>query len=105
MRVHKVQKVKLAFLKGAENAVVIDDEGVTNWKDAEAIVTVKYPGAENIIIKMDSFDTQKRMCGLALLENVNDETFSVQKIIQFFDGHEEIDRAFNWGLRWKPERK
>ena len=25
MRVHIVQKVKLAFLKGAENAVVIDD--------------------------------------------------------------------------------
>ncbi len=80
-------------------------EGVTNWKDAEAKVTIKYPGAEDIIIKMDTFDTKKRMCGLALLENVNDETFSVQKIIQFYTDHVNIDKAFNWGLRWTPGTK
>lgn len=53
-------------------------EGVANWKQADATVTLKYPGAEDLIVKMDTFNSSNKMCGLALLENVNDETFSVE---------------------------
>lgn len=80
-------------------------EGVANWQQADATVTIKYPGAEDLIVKMDTFNTTNLMCGLALLENVNDETFSVEKIVQFYTGHEQLDRAFNWGLRWQAGRK
>ena len=80
-------------------------EGVTNWKQADATVTIKYPGAEDLIVKMDSFDSSERMCGLALLENVNDETFSVEKIVQFYPGHPQLDAAFHWGLQWRAGRK
>ena len=45
------------------------------------------------------------MCGLVLLENINDETFSVEKIVQFYNGHSSLDKAFKWGLNWKPGRK
>lgn len=80
-------------------------EGVANWKQADATVTIKYPGAEDIIVKMDSFDTNDKMCALALLENQNDETFSVEKIVRFFPGHEAVDRAYGWGMRWVAGRK
>ena len=80
-------------------------EGVANWQQADATVTIKYPGAEDLIVKMDSFNSSQKMCGLALFENVNDETFSVEKIVQFYSGHEALDRAFEWGLRWKAGRK
>lgn len=80
-------------------------EGVANWQQADATVTIKYPGAEDLIVKMDTFNSTNKMCGLALLENVNDETFSVEKIVQFFPGHEALDRAYNWGMRWTPGRK
>ncbi|MCR5557288.1 MAG: TerD family protein [Butyrivibrio sp.] len=80
-------------------------EGVANWQQADATVTIKYPGAEDLIVKMDSFNSSQKMCGLALFENVNDETFSVEKIVQFYPGHEALDRAFGWGLRWKAGRK
>ena len=80
-------------------------EGVANWQQANALVTIKYPGAEDILVKMDSYNNQNKMCALALFENVNDETFSVQKIVQFYSGHEMMDKAFNWGLRWTPGRK
>lgn len=80
-------------------------EGVANWQQADATVTIKYPGAEELIIKMDTYNSAKKMCGLALLENVNDETFSVEKIVQFYDGHSYLDKAFNWGLSWKAGRK
>ncbi len=80
-------------------------EGVANWQQADGIVTIKYPGAEDLVVKMDDYNSTERMCGLALLENVNDETFSVEKIVQFYTGHEALDQAFHWGLRWKPGRK
>lgn len=80
-------------------------EGVANWKEADAIVTIKYPGAEDLVVKMDTFNSSNIMCGLALLENVKDETFSVEKIVQFYRGHEVLDRSFNWGLKWKPGKK
>lgn len=80
-------------------------EGVANWQQADATVTIKYPGAEDLIVKMDSYNSSNIMCGLALLENVNDETFSVEKIVQFYQGHEALDRAFNWGMKWKAGHK
>ena len=80
-------------------------EGVANWQQADAVVTIKYPGAEDLIIKMDSYNSNDVMCGLALLENVNDETFSVEKIVQFYPGHQALDSAFHWGMRWQTGRK
>ena len=80
-------------------------EGVANWKQADAIVTIKYPGAQDIVVKMDTFNSSNIMCGLVLLENQNDQTFSVEKIVQFYRGHSDLDRAFNWGMQWKAGRK
>lgn len=80
-------------------------EGVANWQQADAIVTIKYPGAEDIIVKMDSYNSSNIMCGLALFENQKDQTFSVEKIVQFYQGHQALDQAFNWGMRWKAGRK
>lgn len=80
-------------------------EGVANWRQADATVTIKYPGAEDIIVKMDSFNSTSRMCALALFENQNDQTFSVEKLIQFFKGHQDLDRAHNWGMQWTVGRK
>lgn len=80
-------------------------EGVANWQQADATVTIKYPSAEDLIVKMDSYDSKQIMCGLVLLENQNDETFSVEKIVQFYPGHQALDQAFHWGLRWTAGRK
>ena len=64
-----------------------------------------YPRAEDIIVKMDTYNSSNTMCALALFENMNDETFSVQKLVQFYQRHEAMDRAFGWGMRWTPGRK
>ena len=80
-------------------------EGVANWQQADATVTIKYPGAEDLIVKMDNYNSSDKMCGLALFENINDETFSVEKIVQFYSGHSALDRAFGWGIKWTPGRK
>ncbi len=80
-------------------------EGIANWKQADARVRIQYPGAEDLVVKMDHYDTQNTMCALALFENVNDETFSVEKLVQFYSGHRTMDQAFQWGLQWRTAKK
>ena len=80
-------------------------EGVANWKSADGIVTVKCPGSEDLIVRMDEYSTSQRMCAIAMLENSNNQTFSIEKLIKFYDGHSQMDRAFGWGMSWTPGRK
>ena len=76
--------------------------GVVNWKDVQGIITIQCPNNPNIIVNLDEYDSDKRLCAIAMLENKNDESFSVTKIVRFFDGHKKMDRAFNWGMTWIP---
>ena len=80
-------------------------EGVANWKEADAIVTIKSKNSEDLIIKPDSFNSKYIMFAIALIENVNDEAFSIEKIAQYYKGHRELDHAFNWGLNWYDASK
>lgn len=80
-------------------------EGVANWKDVDGIVTVKCPPSQDIIVKMDEYNASMKMCAIAMLENENDETFTVEKLIQFFNGHQEMDKAYHWNMQWTPGRK
>jgi tellurite resistance protein TerA len=80
-------------------------EGAANWREADGVVTLKYPGQEDIVARLDEYGSAQTMCAIALLENRGDETFSVEKIVKFFDGHQFMDAAFNWGIRWTAGRK
>lgn len=80
-------------------------EGINNWREADGVVTIKSPGSHDVIIRLDDYDTSEIMCALAMLENINNETFSIEKIIRFYNGHVAMDNAFNWGLKWTPVKK
>lgn len=80
-------------------------EGVANWQEVDGVVTIKYPGSDNIIVRMDEYGSAQTMCGIALLENRDNETFSVEKLVKFFSGHETLDNAYHWGMRWVAGRK
>ncbi len=75
-------------------------DGAANWKEADGVVTVKCADGQEIIVRMDEYGSKLGMCAIALLENDRDETLSVEKKVQFFKGHSQMDAAFNWGLRW-----
>lgn len=75
-------------------------EGAVNWREAKGIVTVKCPGSKDIIVKMDEYGSNLAMCGIALLENRDGHSLSIEKVVRFFDGHRDLDAAFGWGLRW-----
>ncbi len=74
-------------------------EGIRNWSQANAVVTIKQSGAPDIVIELDEHHDGKIMCAIALFDNIGN-TFSVQRLVQYFDGHSDMDQAFGWGLRW-----
>jgi tellurite resistance protein TerA len=79
-------------------------EGAANWQATNGIVTVKYSGGEDIIVRMDEYGSAKAMCAICSIANTGND-ISVEKLVQFFDGHEFMDRAFGWGFRWTAGRK
>lgn len=75
-------------------------QGVANWAQADGIVTLKYPGGSNIEVKLDEHRNGQNMCAIALIENVNNETFKVERVVDYFKGHKQMDEAFGWGMNW-----
>ncbi len=80
-------------------------EGVANWQQVDGKVHININGQEEILINMDEYRNGYKMCALIMLQNVDDTTFSVEKLVKYFQGHEKMDRAYNWGMKWVPGRK
>lgn len=100
----KINGIKLAQIKRILVYTFIY-EGVPNWAEVDGIVTIKRSGSQDIVIRMDEHRNDMVMCALAIIENVNNETFSIERVVQYFKGHQELDAAFGWGLRWVAGHK
>ena len=79
-------------------------EGAANWRQANGVVTIKYPGGDDIIVRMDEYSTSQTMCAIAEFVNAGG-SMSVEKLIRFFNGHKDMDQAFGWGFKWTAGRK
>ena len=79
-------------------------EGVSNWSQADGLITVKQSNGPEIIVKLDEPRNGLGMCAAISIENINNE-LRIQKIEQYFSGHSELDNNFGWGLRWKQGSK
>lgn len=79
-------------------------EGAPNWAAANATIKIKTPDQPVIIIDLDSHDNTKGMCAIALFENVN-EAIKITKLVDYKNGHQEVDRAYGWGMQWQAGHK
>ncbi|MDR1378853.1 MAG: hypothetical protein LBJ36_07345 [Synergistaceae bacterium] len=79
-------------------------EGVANWQQANGVVTVKYPGGDDLIVRMDEYSISQKMCAIAEIKN-DGGNISLEKLIRFFDSQQDMDRAFDWGFLWTAGRK
>lgn len=95
------------FLKEIKRIVVYSFiyQGVANWAQADGVVTLSYEGGQDIVVRLDEHRANMGMCAIAMIENVNDETFKVERLVEYFKGHEAMDRAYGWGMNWTPGRK
>lgn len=75
-------------------------EGISNWAEADGIATIKQDGGPDIEVRLTEHNNNKRMCAIAMISNVNNQTFSIERLVEYHSGHQELDRAYNWNLRW-----
>ena len=79
-------------------------DGAPNWKATDGVVTIFVPDQPEIEVRMNEEGGRHGMCAIALLENVNGAV-KVSRRVDFHPGHEEMDRAYGWGMRWKAGSK
>ena len=79
-------------------------EGAPNWHATDGVVTLYVPDQPPVEVRMNEEGGALGMCAIAMLENVND-TVRVNREVRFFRGHEKLDRAYGWGMRWMEGSK
>lgn len=74
-------------------------EGVPNWSHVDAVITIKGKNQPDIEVRLDSHRNDQFMCAIAMLENVNNQ-LKITKLVDYFAGHQQMDRAYGWGLNY-----
>jgi tellurite resistance protein TerA len=74
-------------------------DGVVNWSQANAVVTVSVPEHPIIEVRLDSKQNNLGTCAIAMLENSGGE-LKLTKLNRYFKGHRELDKHYKWGINW-----
>lgn len=80
-------------------------QGAAKWNETNAVVTVKVPGSEDVIVEMNQQNTNKRFCAIAELSFGGDDSITVKKLITFHDNHSNCDALYNWGFKYNVGSK
>ncbi|WP_352338702.1 TerD family protein [Psychrobacter sp. 16-MNA-CIBAN-0192] len=79
-------------------------EGAPNWAQTNGVVTIHVPEQPPIETQLTEGAGNLPMCAIARLVNQNG-SINVERINEYFKGHQEMDKAFNWGFSWKRGSK
>ena len=79
-------------------------EGAPNWAQTDGVVTIHVPEQPPIETRLTEGTGNLPMCAIARLVN-QQGSINVERIDQYFKGHQEMDKAFNWGFSWKRGSK
>ncbi len=80
-------------------------EGVAKWSETNAVVKVKIPDSDDVIVKMGQQSNTKRFCAIAQLDFGTDNSITVKKLVTFHDGHSDCDKVYSWGFNYSPGSK
>jgi tellurite resistance protein TerA len=80
-------------------------EGIASFDQADGVVTLTPASGPPIEVRLDERAGSARMCAIALLENSGGD-LSVRREVRYINGsQEDLDRAYGWGMQWRPGRK
>lgn len=80
-------------------------EGVAKWSETNAVVKVKIPGSDDVIVKMVQQSSTKRFCAIVQLDFGTDNSITVKKLVTFHDSHSDCDKVYSWGFNYSPGSK
>ena len=80
-------------------------EGVAQWSETNAVVKVKIPGQEEVLVEMCNQSSSKTFCAIAQIDFGLDDSVTVKKLLTFHTGHADCDKTYNWGFNYSPGSK
>lgn len=80
-------------------------DGAPNWAAVDGVVTLFPASGPQVEVRLDATDAKARICAIALLQNTG-SGLTVTREVQYIDGDQSaLDRAYGWGMNWRPGRK
>jgi len=79
-------------------------DGALSWSDIKPQVVVDVPGENDLYVTLNAHDNKLDLCAVAELENVRGG-IKLTNCTEYFPGHEEMDRAYGYGLSWEDGKK
>jgi len=74
-------------------------EGAPSWAAINPKVILDVPGEDDLIVTLGVHDKSLPICAVGGLENLRGG-IKLTNYTEYFPGHEEMDRAFGFGLDW-----
>lgn len=74
-------------------------EGVANWKETDAKVTLYISGFPPVETLLTEGDDALGLCAIARISNHGNQ-LKIERLNQYFSGHEEMDEEYGWGFSW-----
>ncbi len=79
-------------------------KGAPNWNEINPQIIIDVPGEDDLIVTLGAYDNALSLCAIGGLENIRGG-IKLTNHTEYFPGHEEMDRAFGFGLEWDHGQK
>ncbi|MGH1397744.1 MAG: Tellurium resistance protein TerA [Alphaproteobacteria bacterium] len=74
-------------------------DGAPRWSEINPQVILDVPGENDLVVTLGAHDDSLALCAVGGLENVRGG-IKLTNYTEYFPGHQEMDRAFGYGLEW-----
>lgn len=79
-------------------------KGAPNWSEIRPQVVIDVPGENDLYVTPQAENHHLCLCAVGELENIRGG-IKLTNRTEYFPGHEEMDRAFGYGLIWEDGKK
>lgn len=79
-------------------------EGADDFQEIEEQIQVRVPGEKPMVVTLHAHRDEMELCAVAGLENIRGG-IRMTNYLEYFPGHESMDRAFGFGLQWEEGTK
>jgi len=79
-------------------------KGAPTWSLIKPQVVLDVPGENDLYVTLSAHDDKLCLCAVGEIENVRNG-IKLTNRTEYFPGHQEMDRAFGYGLEWADGKK
>ena len=79
-------------------------EGASNWDTVKPQIQLRVPGQKPVVVTLKAHRDYMPICAIASLENIRDG-IRLTTHLEYYPGHDAMDRAFGFGLEWEQGQK